>query len=135
MILRDFFTRQFIYFLLAGGIAAVVNFTVGFAFSGMLPYHGDIILGHLSGMVVAFFLFEGRVFGRSIESRQVEVTTFVIVNIFSIIQTWFVYVGLHSYVFPSIHMTFYPDVIARVIAIAIPVFTSFIGHKYLTFKH
>lgn len=135
MILKEFFSRQFFYFLVAGGIAAIVNFSVGLAFSGMLPYHGDIILGHLSGMVVAFFLFESKVFGRSSESRQIEATTFVIVNIFSIIQTWFVYVGLHAYVFPALNMTLHPQILARMIAIAIPVFTSFIGHKYLTFKH
>lgn len=135
MILGDFFTAQFVKFILAGGFAALVNFSVGISLEGMLPYHGDIVVGHLSGMVVAFFLFESQVFGRSIESRSIEVSTFIVVNIASIVQTWFVYVGLHGYVFPSMDMNFYPQIQARVIAIVIPVFTSFIAHKYLTFKH
>lgn len=135
MILGDFFTTQFVKFILAGGFAALVNFSVGISLAGMLPYHGDIVVGHLSGMVVAFFLFESKVFGRSSESRQVEVSTFIIVNIASIVQTWFVYIGLQGYVFPAIGMHFYPQVHARAIAIVIPVFTSFIAHKYLTFKH
>lgn len=135
MILGDFFTTQFVKFILAGGFAALVNFSVGISLVDMLPYHGDIVVGHLSGMVVAFFLFESKVFGRSSESRQVEISTFIIVNMASIVQTWFVYVGLNGYVFPAVGIQFYPQVQARAIAIVIPVFTSFIAHKYLTFKH
>jgi|TARA_B100000315_G_scaffold100179_1_gene92102 putative flippase GtrA len=43
-------------------------------------------------------------------------------------------VGLAQYIFPSIAFDFHPHAIAHAAGVAFPVFTSFIGHKYFSFK-
>lgn len=135
MIVQDFFSAQFLRFLTAGGFAAVVNFAVGYSLAGQLPFHSDIVAGHLSGMVVAFFLFERDVFGRAEGSRSREVLVFLLVNGLAVLQTWIVYILLRQKLFPAIDFHFHPAELSRVCAIAVPVFTSFLGHKYFTFRH
>ncbi len=135
MILNDFFTPQFLRFLVAGGIAACFNFATGFMLEPYLSHNLDVVAGHLCGMVVAFFLFEQKVFGRADGSRLREVVIFCIVNGLAILQTIIVFILLKDYLFPAVDWLYYPDELARMIAIAVPVFTSFLGHKYFTFRH
>lgn len=132
--LRDFFSKQFMRFLLAGGIAAVVNFAVGYSLAGLFPLHGDIAIGYLAGMAAAFFLFETQVFGQHAESRSRSVGIFVIVNLLGLLQTWVIYAALVEWLFPAIGWQVYPPLLARAIAIITPTLTSFVGHKYFTFR-
>lgn len=133
-LLDQFVSRQFLRFLVAGGIAAIVNFSVGFSLSGLLPFHGDIIAGHLSGMVVAFILFGREVFDESGNSQIRKVLIFTAVNTAALMQTYIVYYLLTHFVFPYAAFILYADVIARATAIVTPIFTSFLGHKYFTFR-
>ena len=134
MAMRSFFSKQFLHFLLAGGVAAVVNFCVGYGLSGKLPFYGDIVMGYLAGMLTAFLLFEKHVFGEHAESRKKSVVVFVGVNLLGLLQTWLVYFLLKDHIFPAIALVFYPAEISRAIAIIVPTLSSFIGHKYFTFK-
>lgn len=134
MVVKAFVSRQFLHFLIAGGIAAVVNFGVGLLLSGWLPLYGDIVMGYLAGMLTAFFLFEKNVFGEHRESRSKSVRIFIVVNILGLFQTWIVYALLKDYVFPLVHYHLYPAEMARAIAIIVPTLTSFLGHKFFTFK-
>jgi len=47
--------------------------------------------------------------------------------------TWGVSVGLAEYLFPVIRFSWYRFEIAHIIGISVPVFSSYLGHKYLTF--
>ena len=132
--INQFISEQFLRFLIAGGIAAAVNFAVGYSLSGMLPFHGDIIAGHLSGMMVAFFLFGREVFGKTGATQFKEVAIFIAVNAVAMSQTYAVYFVLMHYVFPESMPVSHADVVARAIAIITPIFTSFLGHKYFTFR-
>jgi putative flippase GtrA len=134
MVVKTFASRQFVRFLIAGGIAAGVNFTVGFLLSGRLPLYGDIVVGYLAGMLTAFFLFEQNVFGEHVESRSKSVRIFIVVNILGLFQTWIVFALLKDYLFPLAGYDVYPAEMARAIAIIVPTFTSFLGHKFFTFK-
>jgi len=133
-LLDQFVSKQFLRFLIAGGIAAAVNFSVGFSLSGFLPFHGDIIAGHLSGMVVAFILFGRGVFAKQGGTQAREVIIFIIVNTVALAQTYVVYYLLTHIFFPALGVIFHPEIVARAIAIITPIFTSFLGHKYFTFR-
>jgi hypothetical protein len=41
---------------------------------------------------------------------------------------------LAQYVFPAIGFSFYPEAVAHAVGVIFPVFTSFFGHKYLSFR-
>lgn len=134
MIGQALLSKQFVLFLVAGGIAAAVNFSVGLSLSGLLPLYGDIVLGYLAGMLTAFFLFEKSVFGEHVESRSKSVRIFILVNILGLLQTWIVFVLLKDCFFPWADYHLYPAEVARAIAIIVPTLTSFLGHKFFTFK-
>ena len=133
MMAKTFISKQFFHFLVAGGIAACINFSVGFVLAGLVPLHGDIVVGYLAGMLTAFFIFE-KVFGEHSESREKSVQIFILVNLLGLVQTWVVYVILKDYLFPGINYHLYAAEMARAIAIIVPLFSSFIGHKFFTFK-
>lgn len=134
MVVKAFSSRQFFYFLVAGGIAACVNFGIGFSLSGLLPLYGDIVAGYLAGMLTAFFLFEKKVFGEHGESRAKSIHIFILVNLLGLLQTWIIFALLKDYLFPIAGYRIYPAEMARAIAIIVPTFTSFLGHKFFTFK-
>jgi putative flippase GtrA len=133
-LLDQFISAQFLRFLIAGGIAAAVNFSVGYSLSGLLPFHGDIVAGHLSGMIVAFILFGRDVFEQTQGDQFRKVVLFTAVNGIALAQTYLVYYVLVHYFFIYIESIPHTDLIARAVAIITPIFTSFLGHKYFTFR-
>jgi len=52
----------------------------------------------------------------------------------AIIQTYIISVGLVEYGFPYLGFDFYPEAVAHAVGVIFPVFTSFFGHKYFSFK-
>jgi len=134
MVVKSFASRQFLKFMIAGGVAACVNFSVGWMLFGWLPLYGDIAVGYLAGMLTAFVLFEKKVFGEHIESRKKSIVVFFLVNTLGLLQTWLVFPLLKDYLFPLMDYHFYAPEIARAIAIMVPMLSSFLGHKFFTFK-
>ncbi len=132
--LEQLISSQFLRFLVAGGISAVVNYAVGYALSGLLPFHGDVVVGYLAGMGTAFFLFERSVFGEHVESRRRSVGIFILVNALGLLQTWLIFTWLVTYYLPKFQWSFYPEHLARAVAIITPTLTSYICHKYFTFR-
>jgi putative flippase GtrA len=57
-----------------------------------------------------------------------------LVNLVAILQTWAISVCLAFYVLPSMVVTLYEREIAHAVGVAVPVFTSYIGHKRWSFR-
>ena len=129
-----FRSKQFILFLVTGGIAALANFGSRFLFSQYVSFEVAVLCAYLVGMITAFILAKYFVFKESKHSTKKEFTYFTLVNVVAIIQTYIVSVGFVSYLFPKFNFTFYPEAVAHGLGVIFPVFTSFIGHKKLSFK-
>ena len=132
--ISDFKSRQFLTFLFAGGFAAVVNFGSRFFYNEYMSFGNAVIVAYITGMITAFVLSKRFVFDKSVHSTKKEFIYFTLVNMVAIIQTYLISVGLAEYLFPGIGFTFYPYSIAHAAGVVFPVFTSFIGHKYFSFK-
>lgn len=132
--IAEFKSKQFISFLFAGGFAAVVNFGSRFFYSEFLSYGNAVILAYITGMITAFILSKLFVFEKSVHSTKKEFYYFTLVNIVAVIQTYIISVGFAKYLFPMVGFEFYPEVVAHAIGVVFPVFTSFIGHKYFSFR-
>lgn len=132
--IAEFKSKQFISFLFAGGFAAVVNFGSRFFYNEFVSFGNAVILAYITGMITAFILTKLFVFEKSAHSTKKELFYFTLVNIVAIIQTYIISVGFSQYLFPNIGFEFYPEAIAHAIGVVFPVFTSFIGHKYFSFK-
>lgn len=129
-----FRSRQFIAFLLAGGFAAIVNFGSRFAYNEFVSFGNAVLLAYLTGMVTAFVLNKFLVFEKSIHSTKKEFFYFTIVNLAAVLQTYVISVGLAHYAFPAVQFEFYPEAVAHGVGVIFPVFTSFLGHKYFSFR-
>ena len=127
-------TPQFIRFLLAGGIAAAANFGSRFVFSQWLPYSVAIVLAYLVGMSVAFVLMRRHVFTGSRGALGAQIAKFVGVNLLAVLQTLLISLALVRWVLPALGVVTYNEAIAHLIGVVVPVFTSYFGHRLLTFK-
>ena len=124
---------EFARFLLVGGIAAAVNFISRIAFSEWVSFRVAIILAYLIGMLTAYILSRTIVFEPSGKHPGNELFYFSLVNLFAVIQVWLISVGLAEYMFPYLEITFYPEEIAHLGGLSVPVITSYLGHKYFSF--
>ena len=134
MVHKEFFSQQFLRFLLVGGIAAGVNFVSRILLSEAMSYRWAIFVAYLIGMLTAYFLSRVFVFERSGRKLIHELYYFAIVNVLAVSQVWGISVLLVEYVFPKARFDFYPEAIAHIIGLSVPIFTSFLGHKYWSFK-
>lgn len=124
---------QFLRFLALGGLAAGVNFGSRFAWSLVAPFEVAVLLAYATGMVAAFLLFRAFVFPASPIPVGLQVRNFILVNLVGIALTWTTAMALNRFLFPAIGFRFHAEAIAHAIAIAMPVFTSWIGHRRFTF--
>jgi len=125
---------QFLRFLVAGGIAAAANFGSRILLSQVMPYAAAIIVAYCIGMVTAFLLNRRFVFEASSNPLHHQAAWFVAINLLAVVQTLAVSLVLARWLFPAVGMTFHPETLAHAVGVAVPVFTSYVGHKALTFR-
>jgi putative flippase GtrA len=123
-----------IRFLLAGGAAAVVNFCARMVFSVFVPYTVAIVLAYGLGMATAFVLNRQFVFTASTNRLHQQIFWFLAVNVLALVQTLLVSLLLARVVLPGLGVTWHVEEIAHAVGIAIPIFTSYLGHQRLTFR-
>lgn len=133
-IINDFCSPQFLRFFLAACTAALVNFVARVALDPWLGYGAAIIVAYLIGMVVSFLLYQRQVFAASEQPLYSEISFFALINLAGLFQTFIFSLGIYHWLLPMLDWTWKSKEIAHIIGMAIPVFSSFIGHKYLTFK-
>jgi putative flippase GtrA len=133
-VIKQFFSRQFAVFLLTGGIAAAVNFGSRIAYSHWFNFSTAVIAAYISGMIVAFILAKLFVFEAGRHSTLKSALLFTAVNILGILQTWAVSIGLADYALPKLGLLQHRYELAHLVGIMVPVFTSYLGHKYWSFQ-
>ena len=126
--------RQFLRFLLCGGIAALVNVGSRCLFNLIVGYRTFIVLAFFMGLLTAFVLFKYVVFKASnTGALSREGLWFFLVNMLALTQTLLISIGLAEYLFPWLGMTWHAATIAHMAGVGAPVVTSYWGHKYITF--
>ena len=130
---------RFNRFLLAGGLAALLNFGSRFFFNIFVDFSTAVVLAFFTGLTTGFVLNKLYVFTSSGNSVVQEIGWFVMVNLFALVQTWALSVYL-AQLLPDYLPIEGPkgqelaEAIAHGAGVLLPVFTSYIGHKYLTFR-
>lgn len=121
-------------FLLTGGFAAAVNFGSRIFYNQWIGFSSAVILAYLTGMVTAFVLAKLLVFTESQQSLKRSGAFFVLVNVVAIAQTWAISMGLAYYLLPRLGVMQHAREIAHAVGVAVPVFTSYLGHKRWSFR-
>jgi putative flippase GtrA len=133
-LIHHFASKQFLAFLLTGGLAAIANFSSRIFYSKYCDFSTAIIFAYITGMICAFILAKFFVFTRGQQALHKSILLFTLVNLAGILQTWVVSMGLDLFVLPTLGVQNYKQDIAHAIGISVPVFTSFLGHKFYSFK-
>ncbi|NIJ75228.1 putative flippase GtrA [Xanthomonas campestris] len=128
-------SKRFFFFLLSGGIAALANFGSRILFSHWLPYAAAIVLAYLVGMTTAFVLMRKLAFTQTSNRQRTQVAWFVVVNGLAVLQTLVISLMLVRWVFPWLGIHYHDETLAHAIGVAVPVVTSYLGHKHLSFKN
>lgn len=131
--IRHFMTRQFLVFLVTGGLAACVNFGSRILYDRWLDFSTSVVLAYLTGMVTAFLLARAFVFTSGSQPVHRSAFFFVLVNGVAVIQTWALSMLLY-YLLPLAGVTRFVPEIAHAAGVAMPVFTSYLGHKKFSFR-
>lgn len=136
---EPWYGTRFLRFLVAGGLAALVNFSSRFFYNIFVDFSAAVVLAFCSGLTVGYLLNKRYVFAASANSVSQEIGWFVLINVLALAQTW----GLSVYLVQLLPQYIAVDspggsdmvqALAHGAGIMLPVFTSYIGHKYLTFR-
>jgi putative flippase GtrA len=127
-------TREFLGFLAAGGTAAAANYGSRFAFSLWFSFPAAIVLAYLVGMAVAFVLMRQFVFPGRGKAVAPQIVKFTIVNVLAVAQTLVISLVLARWALPALGVEQQVEAIAHLIGVAVPIFTSYLGHRMATFR-
>lgn len=125
---------EFSRFLAFGVFSALVNWSSRLGYSLFMSFSQAVVAAYLTGMVTAFLLFRTFVFPRTGTSIREQAIWFGIVNMVGLVQVWIFSMLLVFKVFPAVGFDWHAEVIGHGIALATPVLSSFLGHKYLTYR-
>ncbi len=129
-----FRSRQFIAFLVTGGIAAAVNFGSRILLTPWLGFGTSVVVAYLIGMATAFLLARAFVFTESKQAVHQSALWFVAVNVLAVAQTWVISMALAYWALPALGVTRFVQEIAHAVGVVVPVFTSYLGHKHFSFR-
>ncbi|TRM54251.1 GtrA family protein [Achromobacter sp. LC458] len=132
--MKAFMNKQFTLFVVTGGIAAAANFGSRILYNRWVDFSTAVILAYITGMIVAFLLAKAFVFKESTQSTNKSVMYFIIVNMFAVLQTWLISMGLALYLLPALGIKMYVHELAHAAGVVAPVFTSYLGHKHFSFR-
>jgi putative flippase GtrA len=124
---------QFVRFIVTGGIAACVNLASRYLLNFTMSFPYAVAIAYLFGMATAYVLNRAFVFEKSGRTAASEIWRFAIVNAVAAAQVWGISVLLAEVVFPTIALRYFPLEIAHLIGVVVPIFTSYVGHKYFSF--
>jgi putative flippase GtrA len=125
--------RQFPRFLAAGGLAALANFSSRFLFSLFMPFEGAVVMAFLVGLASGFILSRHYVFANSGNALHVQIGYYLLVNLLALVQTWLLSVYGARWLTPQLGLEL-AQALAHLAGIMLPVFSSYFGHRYFTFK-
>ena len=126
--------KQFPLFILAGSIAAFFNIISRIILTIFLNFELSIFISYLIGMISSFLLQRKYVFKNTKKSYKKSFAAFSLVNLFALIQVWIVSLLIKLWLINFISSVPLVEFIAHCFGVGIPVFTSYFGHKYITFN-
>ena len=131
---REFFSTEFVRFIIVGGVAALVNFLSRIVFSIAVTYPAAIVSSYVLGMVTAYVLSRRFVFSVSGSKHRRAISYFALVNAVAVVQTLVVSLLLARLILPWVGVSAFREEIAHFVGICVPVFSSYLGHKHWTFQ-
>ena len=132
--MKFFDSKEFLRFLFAGGIAAIVNFLSRIIFNIWFDFSVSVCLAYIAGMITAFFLKKQFVFAKGRQPIFHSIGFFILVNLIAFLQTLAATMAFLHYVLPYFGIVKMTHEISHAVGILATVMTSYIGHKKFSFR-
>jgi len=120
-------------FILAGGLAALINWLVRFPLSYLMPFAGAVAAANVVGMVFGFVAYRLFVFPGSNRRLVHQLRGFIVVNLLSTLVVVSVSVILSSYILPLIGWRWQIEAISHAAGIAAGAVSNYFGHRQFSF--
>lgn len=130
--IEHFVSVQFLLFLFVGATAAALHWLARYVISIWLAFPLAVALAYFVGIAVGFELNRKYVFPSSSRPVQKQVRDFVIVNLMFFPIVWGASILIRQFLL-GIGGVLYVDGVAHGLAIAIPMFMSFLIYKFIAF--
>lgn len=127
-------TPRFARFAVVGGVAAVANFGSRLVFDRWTEFLPAVVLAFFVGLSTAFVLNRAWVFTRTGRAWSVEFAWFTAVNLLGLAQTVAISWLLAEWLLPVMGQVRFVPETAHAAGIAVPLVTSYLGHKHLSFR-
>lgn len=121
-------------FLVAGGISACANIAIRHGLSQWLPFELAVFLAYLAGMLIAFTLMRRFAFQAASTATHVQLSRFAAVNVWGLLQTLVLSSLLLRYALPRLGIDWHAELIAHTVALGCQSVTSYVGHRFFTFR-
>lgn len=120
-------------FLIAGGLAALVNWLVRFPLELVMPFALAVLAALAVGMTCGFLLYDRWVFPGSARPLAAKVRDFVAVNIATQAVMLVVTIGLREAALLAGVSSLYAGAGAHMLGIGAGAIVSYLGHRAVTF--
>jgi putative flippase GtrA len=131
-VIGHFLSRQFLLFLMVGGLAAFLHWLARIALSYWFSFSVAVVLAYCVGMAVAFSLNSLFVFPASDKPRHLQGRDFVLVNLAFLPVVWGASVLIERTV--TTWGLPHPQAVAHGIAVLLPTLLTFLIYKFFAFK-
>jgi putative flippase GtrA len=132
-VIRLFLSRQFLGFLIAGGLAAFLHWLSRIVLSHWMPFPWAVAIAYIVGMIVAFVLNSFFVFPNSPKPKTRQARDFVIVNMTFFPVVWMASVLINNALLTA-GIANHTEEFSHAIAVVIPTFITFLIYKFFAFK-
>jgi len=127
-------TRQFVLFLVSGGVAAALNWGSRFLFSLWMPFEWAVVCAFGVGLATGFVLMRTLAFEGRGKPALPQAGRYAIVNAAALAQTWIVSMLMARWVLPAMGITEQAEPLGHLVGVLFPVLTSFFAHRLYTFR-
>ena len=126
--------REFVKFLLCGGLAAGLNWASRFLFSIWMPFEYAVVAAFFVGLISGFWMMRLYVFQGKEKPVIPQAFKHAFINMLALVQTLIISVVLARWVLPAWGVVDHAEALAHLAGVLMPVVTSYFGHKLLTFR-
>ena len=132
-VLKYFFTKQFLRFLLVGGTAAFAQWLLRIVLSIWMNFSSAVLISYAFGMFIAFVLSSIFVFPRSHKPRVKQARDFIVTNLCVFPIVWIAAVAINI-LLKNFGIISFRETIAHGVALSLPMFATFLMYKFFAFK-
>jgi putative flippase GtrA len=127
-----YFSKQFIYFILAGASAASINFFSRLILRNYFDIIASAIFAYSIALVFAFFLYRKLVFPFSVTSFKTQSIRFLLIQL-SCMPIVILIFSILSTIMYKTGMGIYSEPVAHAISIGTPALITFLFYKLYVF--